>query len=76
MKTQVDTTQRKNKSKQSTKIELIPYAKRIQYYEMAINDNKEDLGSLDREIQGANLSIGSISLKTIEPFDDCIVNIV
>jgi hypothetical protein len=43
---------------------------------MTINDNKEDVGSLDREIQGANLSTKSISSKTIEPFDDYVVNIV
>jgi hypothetical protein len=43
MGTQVDTTQRKNKSKQSTKIRYRYYAKRTHGYKMTINDNKEDL---------------------------------
>jgi hypothetical protein len=44
MRTQVDTTQRKNKSKQSTKIRQTPYSKkRTHGYEMIINDNNEDL---------------------------------
>ncbi len=43
MRTHVDTTQRKNKSKQSTKIRQTSYAKRTRDYEMTINDNKEDL---------------------------------
>jgi hypothetical protein len=42
MRTQEDTTQRKNKSKQSTKIRLKPYAKRTHHYEMPINNNRED----------------------------------
>jgi hypothetical protein len=42
-RTQVDTTWRKNKSKQLTKITQRPYAKRIHDYKMTINDNKEDL---------------------------------
>ncbi len=36
-------TQRKNKSKQSTKIRWRPYAKRTHDYKITINDNKEDL---------------------------------
>jgi hypothetical protein len=43
MKTQINTTQRKNKSKQSTKIKERPYVKRTHGHEMTINDNKEDL---------------------------------
>jgi hypothetical protein len=44
MRTLIDTTQRKNKSKQSTKqIRQTPYAKRTHGYKMTINDNKEDL---------------------------------
>jgi hypothetical protein len=35
--------QSKNKSKQLTKIKLKLYAKRTHYYEMTINNNKEDL---------------------------------
>ncbi len=45
MRAQVNTTQRKNKSKQSTKIKLKPYANRSQGHKMTFNnDNKEDLG--------------------------------
>jgi hypothetical protein len=40
MKAEADTTQRKNKSKQSTKISLNPCANRTHGYEMTINDNK------------------------------------
>jgi hypothetical protein len=40
MRTQIDTTQKKNKSKLPTKIKQRPYAKRIHDYEMAINNNK------------------------------------
>jgi len=43
MKTHVDTTQRKNKNKQSIKIRERPYGKRIHDYEMIKNDNKKDL---------------------------------
>jgi hypothetical protein len=43
MKVQVDTTQRKNKSKQSTKNKKKIYANRTYGYEMMINNNKEDL---------------------------------
>jgi len=43
MRAQVNTTQRQNKSKQSTKIKLKPYAKRFQGHKMTINDNNEDL---------------------------------
>jgi hypothetical protein len=43
MRTQVNTTQIKDKSKQSTKIRQTPYAKRTHDYEMTINNNKEDL---------------------------------
>ncbi len=43
METQVDTTQRKNKNKQSIKIRERPYGKRTHDYEMIKNDNKEDL---------------------------------
>jgi hypothetical protein len=48
MRTQVYTTQRQNKSKQSTKksskkIEQRPYAKRTHGYEMTINNNKKRL---------------------------------
>jgi hypothetical protein len=42
MKTQINTTQRKNKSKLPTKIKQRPYA-RTPGYEMTINNNKEDL---------------------------------
>jgi len=44
MRAQVNTTQKKNKSKQSTKIKLKPYANRSQGHKMTINDNKENLG--------------------------------
>jgi hypothetical protein len=45
MRTQADTTQRKNKSKQSTKIknQVKTYAKSTHWYKMTINNNKEDL---------------------------------
>jgi hypothetical protein len=43
METQVDTTQRQNKSKQSIKITERPYGKRIHHYQMIKNDNKKDL---------------------------------
>jgi hypothetical protein len=43
MRAQVNTTQRKNKSKQLTQIKLKPYANRSQSHKMTINDNKEDL---------------------------------
>jgi hypothetical protein len=43
MKRQIDTTQRKNKSKLPTKIKQRPYAKGTHGYEMTINNNKEDL---------------------------------
>jgi hypothetical protein len=43
MKAQVDTTQRKYKSKQSTKNKKKTYANRTYGYEMMINNNKEDL---------------------------------
>jgi len=38
MRTQIDTNQRKNESKQSTKKRKKPYANRIHGYEMMIND--------------------------------------
>jgi hypothetical protein len=43
MKTQVDTTQRKNKNKnkQSTKTKYSPYAKRIHDKKMTIKNNKK-----------------------------------
>jgi len=44
MKTQIDTTKRKNKSKQSIEIKLKPYVNRTHGYKITINDNKEDLG--------------------------------
>jgi len=40
MRTQVNTTKRKNKSKQSTKTKWKPHAKKTWGYEMKINDNK------------------------------------
>jgi hypothetical protein len=40
---QVDTTQRKNKSKQSTKNNKKTHANRTYGYEMMLNNNKEDL---------------------------------
>jgi hypothetical protein len=40
MRTQVDTTQRKNKNEQLKKK---PYVSRTQGYKMTINNNKEDL---------------------------------
>jgi hypothetical protein len=43
MRTQVDTTKRKNKSKQSTKNKKKTYANRTYGYKMTINNNKEDL---------------------------------
>jgi hypothetical protein len=43
MRTQVDTTQRKNKSKQSTKIRRRPYAKRTHEHKMTINNTKKNL---------------------------------
>jgi hypothetical protein len=43
METQVDTTQRKNETKQSIKIKERPYGKRTHDYEMIKNDKKEDI---------------------------------
>jgi hypothetical protein len=43
MKTQIDTTQRKNKRILPTKIKQRSYAKKTHDYEMTINNNKEDL---------------------------------
>jgi hypothetical protein len=43
MRVQVDTTQRKNKNKQSTKNKKKTYAIKTYGYEMMINSNKEDL---------------------------------
>jgi hypothetical protein len=44
MRARVDTTQRKNENKQSTKIlKIKPYANKTQSYEMTTNNNKEDL---------------------------------
>jgi hypothetical protein len=43
MRTQINTTQRKNKSKLPTKIKQRHYVKRIHNYEMTINNNKDDL---------------------------------
>jgi hypothetical protein len=44
MRARIDTTQRKNEIKQSTKNkEKKPYANKIQGYEMMINDNKKKL---------------------------------
>jgi hypothetical protein len=42
MKTQINITQRKNKSKQSTKNKEKSYANRTHGYKMIINDNKEN----------------------------------
>jgi hypothetical protein len=41
MKTQIETTQRKNKSKVPTKIKQRAYAKRTHGYEMTINITKK-----------------------------------
>ncbi len=43
MRAQIDTTQRKNQSKQSTKKGKKPSANKTHGYEMTINDNNENL---------------------------------
>jgi hypothetical protein len=43
MRTQINTTQRKNKSKLPTKIKQRHYVKSTHNYEMTINNNKYDL---------------------------------
>jgi hypothetical protein len=43
MRAQIDTTQRKNQSKQSTKKGKKPSANKTHGYEMMINDNNENL---------------------------------
>jgi hypothetical protein len=42
-RTQVDTTQRENKGKQSTKFKEKPYAKMTHGNKMTINNNKENI---------------------------------